>query len=350
MSVAETLARDVLEQRSGCRRAWSGAAGCASVAERSSRGQWRRTGRVMTDMVPHRAGHVPVMVSECLGLLDLRPGEVVVDGTLGLGGHARAMAELVGPGGRLIGVDRDAEMLARAQEGLGGVKVEGVCGNFSELDAHLQGLGISGVDGILLDLGVASPQVDETHRGFSYRGDGPLDMRMGRGEGASAEEWLDGASEDEIGRVIREYGEERYWRRVARAIVSARGRGGIRSTGELAEIVRRAMPGGRRRLHPARRTFQAIRIVVNGEIGHLERFLRKLPGLLHRGGRCVVITYHSLEDRPVKLAFRAGARGGVYDLLTRKPLRAGAEEVRLNPRSRSAKVRAVRRTGEGGQG
>lgn len=308
----------------------------------------RQTGKAMENKDPHPATHIPVMLTETLALLNPQPGEIIVDGTLGLGGHTHAIAKLLDKNSRLIGIDRDPNMLARATENLRGVTVETVRGNFSEMGKHLQGLGLAGADGILLDLGVASPQIDEARRGFSYRSDGPLDMRMSADENQSAADWLNQVDEEELGRVIREYGEERYWRRIARAIVSARSMARLRSTGQLAEIIRRAAPGGQRRLHPARRAFQAIRIYVNREIEHLERFLQTLPGLLNPGGRCVVITYHSLEDRPVKLAFRENVRAGVYESLTRKPLRATTDEVRSNPRSRSAKIRAVRRTAEGG--
>lgn len=320
----------------------------ALAAEWWLRVSLRQTGKAMENNVPHSAPHIPVMLSESLALLNPQPGETIVDGTLGLGGHTRAIAKLLDKNSRLIGIDRDANMLARAAENLRGVTVETVRGNFSEMGKHLRELGLAGVDGILLDLGVASPQIDEARRGFSYRSDGPLDMRMSDDEKQSAADWLNGEDEEEIGRVIREYGEERYWRRIARAIVSARSMARISSTGRLAEVIRRAAPGGQRRLHPARRTFQAIRIYVNREIEHLERFLQTLPGLLNPGGRCVVITYHSLEDRPVKLAFREGVRAGVYESLTRKPLRAAAAELQSNPRSRSAKVRAVQRLAERG--
>ena len=307
----------------------------------------RRTAETMEANPSQPAAHIPVMLPECMRLLNPRPGETVVDGTLGLAGHALAIAEALGEDGHLIGVDRDPRMSERARARLVGTTAGVVCGNFSDLDSILRDLGCGGVDGILLDLGVASPQIDDAGRGFSYRGEGPLDMRMTPGEGPSAAEWLKTASEEEIARVIWEYGDERLSRRIARAIVKARAVAEIRSTGELAETIRRAVPSGRRRLHPARRSFQAIRIFINREITHLERFLRILPGLLKPGGRCVIVSYHSLEDRPVKNAFRAGAREGVYEILTPKPLRASAAEVRSNPRSRSAKLRAVRRM-EGG--
>jgi len=350
MSVAEGFLPGVLGQREfgDCVSSGAGVAVCAlggKAGERACRGE---RSEAMKKMLPKVGEHVPVMLGECLSMLAPRPGEVMVDGTLGLGGHARRIAEALGESGRLIGVDRDEEMLSLAGQRLGGMDVEMVRGNFSELDAHVRRLGVGGVDGVLLDLGVASAQLDAAGRGLSYRREGPLDMRLTRGEGLSAAEWLNRAVEEEIARVIREYGEERYARRIARGIVSARKRGRIETTGALADVIGRSVPGGRRRLHPARRTFQAVRIFINREIEHLERFLRVLPEALNPGGRCVIITYHSLEDRPVKRAFRDGAKAGVYEALTRKPLRAGESEVRENPRSRSAKLRAVRRVVEGG--
>ena len=288
------------------------------------------------------------MLHECLRLLAVRPGEVVADGTLGDGGHTAALIEAAGEAGRVIGVDRDPGMTARARERLAGKGATLITGNFSDLDQHLQAAGFERADAILLDLGVASLHLDDAARGFSYRGGAELDMRMSADEGPSAADWLADTPEEEIGRVIREYGEERYWRRIARAITQRGKTAPIRTTAELAEIIRRAVPSGPRRLHPARRTFQAIRIAVNREIEHLEIFLQKLPDLLNPGGRCAIIAYHSLEDRPVKNAFRDGAREGVYELLTRKPLRPSAAEVARNPRSRSARLRAVRRAGEGG--
>jgi len=286
--------------------------------------------------------HVPVMVEECLRLLRPRPGETVVDATLGDGGHAVRIAAALGPAGTLLGLDRDPTMIERAAPRLKGTDVRLRCGNFAELGRHLQAEGIDRADAILLDLGVASPQLDDASRGLSYRVDGPLDMRLSRGSGPSAADWINRASEAEVARVFREFGEERHARRIARAVVRSRAGAPIRTTGELAEIIRRAVPPAPRRLHPARRAFQAMRIFINREIENLERFLAELPGLLRPGGRCVVLSYHSLEDRPVKRAFRAGAREGGYELLTPKPLRPASAEVRANPRSRSARLRAVR--------
>jgi len=298
--------------------------------------------------------HAPVMLAEAMAVLTPRPGEVLVDATLGLGGHAGALRRALDGRGVLIGVDRDAQMLARARarlDGEAGASVRTFHAGFAELDAVLRKAGEEGADGILLDLGFASPQVDDPARGFSYRVDGPLDMRMNPEDGGpTAAEWLRGATEQEIADVIYRYGEERASRRLARAIVRARERAPIRTTFELAEIIARAAPRGPRRLHPARRAFQAIRIHINGELEQLDRFLATLPGLLKPGGRCAIISYHSLEDRRVKNAFRAGVAAGTYSAVTRKPLRPSEEEVGVNPRSRSARLRAVRRLGEGGAG
>lgn len=299
----------------------------------------------MNDPARYPLGHVPVMLSEVLQLLEPRPGDFIVDATIGCGGHAEAIQRRLGRRGRLLGVDRDPEMVERARECLtaqAGSRVDVIVGNFSELDAHLAETGDASADGILLDLGVASPQIDDAERGFSYRNDGPLDMRMARGEEPSAGEWLNDASESELADVFFRYGEERFSRRIARAVVRARRGARIRRTSELADIIRRAVPARRRRLHPARRCFQGIRIFINRELAHLDRFLEILPRILRPGGRCVILSYHSLEDRRVKQAFRDGARSGLYDLLTRKPLRPSSDEVRANPRSRSARLRAVR--------
>jgi len=293
-------------------------------------------------------GHEPAMLDEVMRLLAPRRGEVMVDGTLGCGGHARVIGRALGEEGLLIGLDRDAAMVeAAGLDRVEGMRARTVVGNFRALDSHMAALACAGADGVLLDLGFSSAQVDDASRGFSYRVDGPLDMRMTGGEAVSAEDVINTSPEEELARILRAYGEERFSRRIARRIVEVRKRRRIRRTTDLAEIICGAVPRGRRRLHPARRSFQALRIFVNGELDDLDGFLEALPGILRPGGRCVVIAYHSLEDRRVKRAFRDGARAGTYELLTRKPVRPSAAEVRRNPRSRSARVRAVRRTSEG---
>ena len=294
---------------------------------------------------------MPVMTAEVMRLLDPKPGDVMVDATVGCGGHAEAISKAIGATGLLLGLDRDPEMAERASARLraaSGESVKVVVANFSEAHAQLKSVAGRPADGVLLDLGVASPQIDDPYRGFSYRADGPLDMRMTQGEGSSAEEWINRVSEKELADVLFQFGEERFSRRIARAIVRARRQSRIRRTVELAEIIRRAVPAGRRRLHPARRSFQAIRILINAEMQHLERFLGTLPDLLGPGGRCVIISYHSLEDRRVKHAFQAGVHDGAYEWLARKPLRPSSQEVSSNPRSRSARVRAICRTTAGG--
>jgi len=291
--------------------------------------------------------HVPVMVEECLRLLAPRPGEKFVDATLGDGGHAIRIAAMLAPGGLLLGLDRDRTMIERARSRLAGLPVRLRCGNFADLPRHLREEGIGRVDGVMVDLGVASSQLDDPSRGLSYRGDGPLDMRLDRDGGVCAEDWVNNAPEHEIARVISAFGEERHAKRIARAIVRARAVSPVRTTGALAEIIRRASRPGPRRHHPARRTFQAIRIFINRELESLESLLDALPGILRPGGRCVILSYHSLEDRLVKTAFREGARAGIYEILTPKPLRPADDEVAANPRSRSARLRAARRLNGG---
>jgi len=304
----------------------------------------------MNERVGDSYTHQPVMIAQVLEWLAPHPGEFMVDGTLGLGGHAEAICRAIGEEGRFLGIDRDAVIAERARERLvvaGACDMQVMVSDFAHLSDCLSGFGKGLADGILLDLGVSSPQIDDPERGFSYRADGPLDMRMGQGAYASAGEWINHVPEKELADILWKYGDERFSRRIARAVVRVRARSPITRTYELAEIIRRAVPPGPRRLHPARRSFQAIRIYINDEMGQLEQFLAALPSMLKPGGRCVVISYHSLEDRRVKNAFRDGRTAGYYELLTRKPLRPSYAETQDNPRSRSARLRAVRRTDEG---
>ena len=283
--------------------------------------------------------HLPVLLSESLELLAVRGGGFYVDGTVGLGGHAAEVLRRSAPDGRLLGVDRDAEALGRAREALApfASRVRLAQADYRDLPALL---GDERADGILLDLGVSSLQLDSPERGFSFRQDGPLDMRLDRSQGETADELVNRLREKELADVIFRYGEEPASRRIARAIVRARP---IHRTATLAEVVRRAAPRGRRPgLHPATRTFQALRIRVNRELDELAGALASLAGCLAPGGRLAVIAFHSLEDREVKQVFRELARGG-YRLLTKKPVRPGEEEVRRNPRARSARLRAVAR-------
>ncbi len=303
--------------------------------------------------------HVPVLVAETLEFLAPARGGVFVDGTVGLGGHAEALLR-ASPDVQLIGIDRDREALARAADRLAGFgpRVRLVQANFHQLMATLAGLGVRAIAGFLADLGVSSLQLETPGRGFSFRFDGPLDMRMGLSE-TTAADLVNQASEGELETIFRDYGEERQARRIARAISRARMEKPIGTTGELKALVDAAKgPRALReeRIDPATRVFQALRIAVNQELAGLERCIEEAVQLLETGGRLVVISYHSLEDRIVKTTLRDLARGEVdpvtgrsrsetqlIEVLTRKPLRPTESEVDLNPRSRSAKLRAARR-------
>lgn len=285
--------------------------------------------------------HVPVMVCEVVEHLSPSPGQVVVDATVGAGGHARLIAERLGPDGLLIGLDRDPTMIEIARRVVVGAKTELVEADFAELRVVLDELGIDRVDAVLMDLGLASDQLDDPGRGFSFLHSGPLDMRMNPRMGEPAARLVNRLKAENLAEIFYRYGEERHSRRVARAIVEARRLEPIEATDELAAIVRRALPRGRprQRIDPATRVFQALRIAVNDELGCLERGLAALVSCLKPGGRAVVISFHSLEDRLVKNAFR---QRGVWELLTRKPLTPSDDEMARNPRSRSAKLRAAR--------
>jgi len=280
--------------------------------------------------------------------LSLPQGGVAVDGTLGLGGHAVLMAQALGPHGHLIAIDRDGAALRVAQKRLVSLdlKIDLLQGNFSSLDTILGGLKVSAVDGILLDLGISSFQLDDPARGFAFRSDGPLDMRMdAASQGISAEDLVNTFKEAELERIIWEFGEERFARRIAEAIVMQRAQARITTTQKLADIILRALPKGytRGRIHPATRTFQAIRIVVNGELGALAQGLEVCFRALKSGGRLCVISFHSLEDRLVKNKFKFWAQEQEGLMLTKRPLVAGETECAANPRSRSAKMRGIER-------
>jgi len=295
--------------------------------------------------------HVSVLPSEVLNALDPRPGQVIVDATLGAGGHARLLAERLGATGRLIGLDRDPAMLALARKRLTGLPVTFVQANFDGLRDVLDELGIEAVDGVLADLGFCSDQLEDGGRGLSFSQAGPLDMRLDPSEGEPASELLRRLDERELADLIYEYGEERFSRRIARKIVEVRKQAPLETTEQLAELVRRCVPrpprqGYRKRppIDPATRVFQALRIAVNDELESLDRLLAALPRCVKPGGVAVVISFHSLEDRRVKWAFRDRTK---WDVLTKKPVVAGEEEERNNPRARSAKLRAARRIGAG---
>ncbi|MGB6975527.1 MAG: 16S rRNA (cytosine(1402)-N(4))-methyltransferase RsmH [Terracidiphilus sp.] len=292
--------------------------------------------------------HVPVLCKEAIEFLNLREGATVVDCTLGMGGHSAEIVRRLGPQGRLIGFDRDPEALALAKVRLARVNnelgsrapaIRLVGEAFSSAAGHVEP---ASVDGLLADFGVSSLQLDEARRGFSFMADGPLDMRMDTRSGPTAEQVVNEASERELADLIYEYGEERRSRRIARAIVRGRP---IATTGQLARLVAQAAPAMKQdRIHPATRTFQALRIHVNHELDEIRALLEAAPRLLKSSGRMVVISFHSLEDRLVKDSLREGARQGTWEVLTKKPATAGEEEMDRNPRSRSAKLRAAERT------
>lgn len=286
--------------------------------------------------------HVPVLLEECLTSLELRPGSVVVDGTLGGAGHSRRICEQIGESGHLIAMDRDALAIERAEALLAGTPTTLIHGNFCDLPEYLPELAVSHVDAILLDLGLSSDQLADRSRGFSFDAEGPLDLRFDITRGEPASRLIQRLTAEHLADLIYEFGEERYSRRIARAIVTARRTEPITTAESLAAIVRRAIPHHKRdRIDPATRTFQALRIAVNDELRSLEIALRRLPDCLNEGGRLAIISFHSLEDRRVKEAFRDDAR---LDVITKKPLRASPEEVARNARSRSAKLRVARRT------
>jgi 16S rRNA (cytosine1402-N4)-methyltransferase len=289
--------------------------------------------------------HEPVMVAEVLNLLAPARGGLFVDCTVGLGGHSRALLEAGAT--RLLGLDRDVTALAMAGEALAPYRdrVELVHADYRDLDRVLDARDITAVDGTLADLGVSSMQLDAEGRGFSFRRDEPLDMRMDQTSGATAADWLRTVDEEELANVIFEYGEERYSRRIARAIVSSRTAAPLETTGQLAGIVRRAIPRhGYQRIDPATRTFQALRIWVNRELERLDAFLVGAARRLLQGARLAVITFHSLEDRIVKHTFRAIAQAqAAMRILTKRPIVPTDTELARNPRARSAKLRAIER-------
>jgi len=291
------------------------------------------------------ASHAPVLLAETIAILEPSRGGLFVDCTVGLGGHARAL--LNDGASRLIGLDRDTTALGIAREALApwGDRVELVHSDYRDLPALLEARSIGGIDGALADLGVSSMQFDTEGRGFSFRRDEPLDMRMDQTQGPTAADLIAEVSEENLANVIYQYGEERLSRRIARRIVEARQTAAIATTGQLADIVRRAVPRkGYQRIDPATRTFQALRIWVNRELEGLDGFLVDASRVLRAGARLAVITFHSLEDRIVKHVFRALAAGeGALRVLTRKPVVAGEDELVRNPRARSAKLRAIER-------
>ena len=295
--------------------------------------------------------HVPVLLAEVIDWLRPTSGNILVDGTFGGGGHATELAERVQPAGRVIAMDRDAAAIERWTEQNRVLPIELTQGNFVQLPQLLSSLSIDAVDGILLDLGLSSDQLADDDRGFSFQSTGPLDLRFNPEEGEPAWELLARLDEKSLADLIYRYGEERYSRRIARRIAEQRREQPVRTATELASLVRSCMPRGRgrgksgrrdsgKKIDAATRTFQALRIAVNGELQALETALAEFPDLLQPGGRLAVISFHSLEDRLVKWAFRNDDR---LEVLTRRPIQAGMEEVAANPRARSAKLRVAER-------
>lgn len=304
--------------------------------------------------------HKSVLLQECIDALNIRPDGIYLDGTLGGAGHSSQIARRLTEGGRLIGVDRDRTALAAAKERLAPYadRVTLVHSNFAEIDAILDSLGIPAVDGMLFDLGVSSPQLDDASRGFSYMADAPLDMRMDKDDALTAGEVVNTWPQGELRRILYDYGEERYAPQIAAAICRAREKAPIETTLELVDIIRSAMPAQalREKQHPAKRSFQAIRIAVNDELGAVSRMMQAAVGRLNPGGRLAVITFHSLEDRIVKSEMQQAARGctcppefpvcvcgkmPLVKLVTRKPIVSGPAELEENPRARSAKLRVA---------
>jgi 16S rRNA (cytosine1402-N4)-methyltransferase len=287
--------------------------------------------------------HKPVMADEIIEFLCLKKSYKILDATVGCGGHAGLILEKIHPQGFLIGIDRDRGSLAVAEEGLKrfGKSYKLVYANFSDIDKVLESVTADGIDGALFDLGLSSYQLEDARRGFSFMKDGSLDMRMDPTQGLRAFDIVNRRPGSELERIIRDFGEERYFRRITGAILERRKKAAIKSTEELSGLIARAL-GGRhrsRRIHPATRTFQALRIAVNDELNCLNEGLVKAARFLRPGGRMCVISFHSLEDRIVKRRFKEFAKDGRGGIITKKPLTPGEDEIRGNPRSRSAKLR-----------
>ena len=291
--------------------------------------------------------HRPVLLKEIIDFLNLAPGKIIIDATVGGGGHASEILRRISPGGLLIGIDRDGESLEIARKRLiaQGREFKLVNHNFRDLKEIIKSLGVDLVDGILFDLGISSIQIDSEERGFSIKNLGPLDMRMDRRERTLAKDLVNNLTEQELSTIIRDLGEERFHKRIARGIVFARKKNKIQNTHELARIVVESLPYKNRhtRIHPATRTFQALRISVNDELGAIEEAIRSAPYILKKNGRLCVISFHSLEDRIAKNVLRDFKQEKYTRTLTKKPVRAGEEELLQNPRSRSAKLRVCER-------
>jgi len=293
--------------------------------------------------------HIPVMLDEIIDHLNLGPGKTIVDATIGTGGHSKSIIEGIMPGGRLIGIDRDQESLAIAEERLRpcGDSCQFIHGNFYDIDNILERLKIKKIDGILFDLGVSSFQLEDANRGFSFQQEGPLDMRLDRNSYISAYDLVNNLNEEEISTLLWNFGQERWHNRIAHLLVEERQRQPIATTLQLANIVMRATPKRYRyrhyRIHPATRTFQAVRIAVNRELETLETALNKAIDLLNQQARICVVSFHSLEARIVKLTFRKSALEGKINIITPKPLTPTLAEIETNPSSRSANLRVAQR-------
>ncbi len=292
--------------------------------------------------------HLPVMAREVEEFLNPQAGGCFLDGTLGLAGHSALIAQKIGSSGRLIALDKDQKALALARKKLSTFtgKVDLVHSDFRDFDVVLKNLGVDAVDGMLFDLGISSFQLDAPERGFSFRSEGPLDMRMNQDALTSAADIINTLQEEELANVIFTFGEERFSRRIAKAIVQYRARKKIETTKELEEIIYTSVPVSYRRqkIHPATRTFQAIRIAVNRELESLQLIMDKCADYLKEGGRIGVISFHSLEDRIVKEKFKSLAKSGIMTLIVKKPLRPSDDEIKSNPRARSARFRVAERT------
>jgi len=288
--------------------------------------------------------HVPVLPAEIVEWLQPRPGQILVDGTLGGGGHTRLLAEKLQGSGYVLAVDRDPAAVAAAEQNLRGLPVKVATASYNELPELLQELGVAAVQGIVLDLGLSSDQLADENRGFSFHSGGALDLRFNPEEGEPASRLLARLRESDIADLIFQFGEERFSRRIAKQIVATRASQPIETAEQLATLVRKCVPRSHDGIDPATRTFQALRIAVNNELAGIDEALKKLPALLAPGGRIAIISFHSLEDRRVKEAFKSDER---LRVLTKKPLTASPAELAANPRSRSAKLRVAERKIDG---
>jgi 16S rRNA (cytosine1402-N4)-methyltransferase len=286
--------------------------------------------------------HMPVLFEEVFASLELRPGKKVIDGTLGGGGHTLEIARRVSPGGLVVGIDRDAAALERVEPKIGELPVRMAQANFCDMPEVLDAVELTEVDGVLLDLGLSSDQLADRERGFSFHSPGPLDLRFDTTEGEPTWRWMNRLSEKKLADLIYNYGEERFSRRIARAILKCKQSKPISTADDLAQLCRRVIPKSRdsRRIDPATRTFQALRIASNEELKSLDIALKRIPDCLAIGGLVAIISFHSLEDRPVKEAFRTDER---LEVITKRPIRPTDEEMDRNPRARSARLRVARR-------